>query len=121
MKLKRNSVRTGRRRLQFGIRTLFLFATIVGPILGLYGPAAVDKLLEFYADKLATAQSPTPQTQQLLTQVRLRDQELRIRIAQFRQQLAEIRSGKTILPSKAEQIELGMRADLWERLLERVD
>ncbi|TWT85085.1 hypothetical protein CA13_65670 [Planctomycetes bacterium CA13] len=121
MNLNRNRARTGKRRLQFSIRTLLILTTIVGPILGLYGPAAVDKLREFYADKQATAQVPTPQTQQLMIQNRLRNQKLSIRIAQFRQQLANIRSGKTTSLSKTEQIELGMRADLWERELQRVE
>ncbi|TWT78609.1 hypothetical protein CA13_00050 [Planctomycetes bacterium CA13] len=59
MNLNRSSERTGKRRLQFSIRTLLILTTIVGPVLGLYGPAVVDKLLELYADETVKVKVPS--------------------------------------------------------------
>jgi hypothetical protein len=127
MNLNGSSERTGKRRLQFSIRTLLILATIVGPILGWYGPAAVDKLLDFYADEPAAVQVPTLRMQQLQAQpfnlrvATLRMQQLQAQLNLSRQKLTALQSGKAALPSKTEGIELGMRADQWERELQRVE
>lgn len=120
MNLNRSSERTGKRRQQFSIRTLLILTTIVGPVLGWYGPAAVDKLRDFFADEPVAVQVANPQIQQLLAKSKLEYQKARNRAKQrIREKVAKLVQ-KVEPRSEMEQIELGMQADLWERGLQGV-
>jgi len=107
-------------RLQFGIRTLLILATIVGPILGWYGPVAVNKLRDFYANEPTTSALPAL----TLPTLQIQNKQVANRIQQLRQRLAALKKGPQRpipSPSARDQIELGMRADLWEREQRRAE
>ncbi|MEM6470401.1 MAG: hypothetical protein AAF802_12665 [Planctomycetota bacterium] len=110
-------------RPQFTVRTLLLFATLMGPLIGWYGPAVCNYIASKFGQETIVQGVPAPaassKTKSRLSRYRLRVANPSLGPAPLTWQsisnTSENRTRWQPHPGVGESTERGMQADAWQR------